>query len=112
MAAKPNRGKLTLNKSDMIVQTRVGGANRPLNLHEQIQKKAKDLWDDNVIIEVEHEQSKQGTALGRTAPNGWHAVRVSVNGRLTGVSLHFNKSQAYRGVLRELEKLYERSLKE
>lgn len=92
--------------------TVAGVKSRPLNLHEQILKKARDLWDDNVTLDVEHEQSKNGMALGQRAPNGWHAVRVSVNGRLTGISLHFNKSQAYRGVLRELEKLYERSLKE
>ena len=105
------RGKLILQRTGMTTTT-ASGKTRPLNFQEQIEKKARDLWGEDAVVEVEHEKSKGDHALGRKAPNGWTAVRVKVNGRETDISLHFNKSQAFRGVLKEMEKLYERSLKE
>lgn len=94
-----------------MTTTTATGKQRPLNFQEQIQKKASDLWGEGVVVEVESEKSKGDHALGHPAPNGWTAVRVKVNGQATEVSLHFNKSQAFRGALREMEKLYERTLK-
>lgn len=111
MPGRGPRGKLVLKKTGMTTTTE-SGKQRPLNFSEQIQKKADDLWGEGTVVEVESEKSTDGKALGRSAPNGWTAVRVKVNGKETEVSLHFNKSQAFRGVLREMEKLYERSLRE
>jgi hypothetical protein len=95
-----------------MTSTTATGKTRPLNLQEQIEKKARDLWGDDVVVEVDHEKSKGDHALGRAAPNGWTAVRVKINGKATEISLHYNRSQAFKGALKEIEKLFERSLKE